>query len=293
MPDHRTIQNCTFRGVVSAPAGLYDLNRATHFLPQLAARALLVLILFGLGSSPLRAQSPYSFDRGREIGLLGGSLLGMGAGELLRSEIDPLPLSSIPEFDDFAVDEIDFVFGKFRADRLSNYTMYVGAGAVALLLPAKGPRRDAAKIGLLLTETLLVNQALTNMTKSAFRRPRPYVYDPTWAADRLVQSGDRSSLISGHTSATAAGSFMLARVFSDYHPDSKLKPYVWAAAATLPALTGYLRVRAAKHYPSDVLAGYALGAGVGYLIPLIHRKKEGPWTVDAGATGFSLACTLK
>ncbi len=42
--------------------------------------------------------------------------------------------------------------------------------------------------------------------------------------------------------------------------------------AGLPALTGYLRIRAGKHYPSDVLAGYALGALIGYAVPALHRK---------------------
>ena len=44
-------------------------------------------------------------------------------------------------------------------------------------------------------------------------------------------------------------------------------------AAALPALTGYLRIRAGRHYPSDVLVGYLVGGAVGYLIPTLHKKK--------------------
>jgi hypothetical protein len=62
---------------------------------------------------------------------------------------------------------------------------------------------------------MLINAGLTNLAKAAFRRPRPYVFNPNWDANRTVKSGDRSSLLSGHTSGSAAGSFFFASVFSD------------------------------------------------------------------------------
>lgn len=73
---------------------------------------------------------------------------------------------------------------------------------------------------------------------------------------------------------TAASTFFMAKVYSDYFPDSKYKPVVWTLAATIPAVTGYLRVRGGRHYPTDVLAGYALGATIGILVPHWHRRKN-------------------
>jgi membrane-associated phospholipid phosphatase len=32
-----------------------------------------------------------------------------------------------------------------------------------------------------------------------------------------------------------------------------------------------LRVAAAKHFPTDVIAAAALGSGIGWLVPTIHR----------------------
>ena len=72
----------------------------------------------------------------------------------------------------------------------------------------------------------------------------------------------------------AGTSFLTARLYSDFHPDSKWKPAVWAAAATIPAVTAYLRVQGGKHYPTDVAAGYAVGALTGYFIPKLHKSKK-------------------
>ena len=73
---------------------------------------------------------------------------------------------------------------------------------------------------------------------------------------------------------TAANTFFAAKVFSDYYPDSKWKPVVWTAAATIPAITGYLRVKGGRHFTTDVITGYAVGAAVGYLVPHFHKKKK-------------------
>jgi membrane-associated phospholipid phosphatase len=53
--------------------------------------------------------------------------------------------------------------------------------------------------------------------------------------------------------------FGYATIWTSYHPDSRLKPLVWASAALVPAVTGYMRVRAGEHFLSDVLAGYGTG----------------------------------
>jgi len=40
----------------------------------------------------------------------------------------------------------------------------------------------------------------------------------------------------------------------------------------MPAVTGYLRYEAGRHFPTDILGGYALGALTGVLIPIMHRR---------------------
>ncbi|MEQ8424859.1 MAG: phosphatase PAP2 family protein, partial [Cyclobacteriaceae bacterium] len=81
---------------------------------------------------------------------------------------------------------------------------------------------------------------------------------------------------SGHTSHTAAASFFMAKVISDYHPNMNkgARIILWSAAVYIPALTATLRVKAGKHFPSDVVAGYAVGAFAGWLIPQLHKVKK-------------------
>ena len=78
----------------------------------------------------------------------------------------------------------------------------------------------------------------------------------------------------GNTAATAAATFYMAKVFNDFNPTSKAKPYVWAFAASVPALVGYLRYKAGMHFLTDNLLGYAIGAGAGILVPQFHKIKR-------------------
>ena len=70
----------------------------------------------------------------------------------------------------------------------------------------------------------------------------------------------------------ASMSFMMAQTYADFHPNSNAKPYIWASAAIYPAIVGWMRVKAGKHFPTDVIVGYLAGAAVGMLVPRIHRK---------------------
>jgi len=108
------------------------------------------------------------------------------------------------------------------------------------------------------------------------RRPRPFTYNPEVALEKKLKLDAKRSFFSGHASHTAAFTFFMAKVVSDYHPNMKkgLKTLMWSGAILIPATTSYLRVKAGKHFPTDVIAGYAAGAFVGYIIPHLHKKKE-------------------
>ena len=86
-------------------------------------------------------------------------------------------------------------------------------------------------------------------------------------------SSESPSLI---TTKPAAFTFFIAKVLNDYHPNVKddLNTVIWSIAALIPASTGYLRIQAGKHFPSDVIAGYIVGASVGFLIPHLHMLKK-------------------
>ncbi|MEJ0081732.1 MAG: phosphatase PAP2 family protein [Puia sp.] len=67
----------------------------------------------------------------------------------------------------------------------------------------------------------------------------------------------------------------MARVYADYHPDSKLKWVFYSAAGALTAATGLMRNLAGMHFLSDVLLGAAVGTASGLLVPSLHKIKPG------------------
>ena len=156
----------------------------------------------------------------------------------------------------------------------SDVLLAVSVGSPFMLFAHKRVRQDFPTILVMYGEVLLVNQAITDITKNTALRTRPLAYNPVAPDAEKYKTNARRSYFSGHTSGAAAMSFFGAKVFNDYFPDSRAKPWVWTAAALLPATVGFLRVRAGKHFPTDVITGYAVGAATGFLIPHFHKRRK-------------------
>jgi membrane-associated phospholipid phosphatase len=109
--------------------------------------------------------------------------------------------------------------------------------------------------------------------------------------------GTTDSWFSGHTSTTSTASFFMAKVLSDYHPELGGKKWLLYGAAIIPpAIIGIYRVKALKHFPTDVIMGTAVGAAVGILIPHLHKitKKNKDLSIAPFAGQYSgLAMSLK
>ena len=144
---------------------------------------------------------------------------------------------------------------------------------VVLGLIDKKQRHNVLQVYTMYLETMAITGAMFTMTAGTIHRSRPLVYGDKAPLDKRLSAKSQRSFFAGHTAATAAASFFAAKVFSDFNPDSKLKPVVWTVAAATPALVGYLRYRAGMHFLSDNLLGYGLGAATGILVPHLHKKK--------------------
>ena len=181
-------------------------------------------------------------------------------------QLEHLSPDGVPAFDRYALRHYS------RSAKKGSDVLLFGSLLIpATLLIDADVRRETPQTILLVTETLLLNTALTNLTKESARRPRPFVYNPSVPMSDKLQRDARKSFFSGHTSTVAALTFCTATIWNDYHPDSRYAPLVWSAAVALPATTGYLRMRAGKHYFSDVFTGFVVGAFTGWLIPRLHR----------------------
>jgi membrane-associated phospholipid phosphatase len=116
--------------------------------------------------------------------------------------------------------------------------------------------------GQALTASLLLN----SMSKNLVLRARPSVSHE--AVTPITD--DHLSFYSGHSSlsfaAATSGSYLHAAVESDL----TLRSLHFGTAFALASFTAHARVRAGRHYPTDVLLGALSGIGVGIAVPLLH-----------------------
>lgn len=123
-------------------------------------------------------------------------------------------------------------------------------------------------------ESGLLSSGITEVVKEAARRPRPYLHDPITMEGIHNDRDDHHAFWSGHTAHTAAIAFATASLVQRSDASKGVKTATWIGAATVPAAMGWLRVRSGRHFPTDVLTGYAFGALVGWAVPYLHRPKS-------------------
>ena len=145
-------------------------------------------------------------------------------------------------------------------------------------------KSDIIPLAIMAAEAYLFNYGVTTICKNLAKRVRPYAYNPEVPHEEKTGADTRESFFSGHTSQTAAATFLFANVIKDYHPNMRpgLKRAMWIFAATVPAVEGYLRVQAGKHFPTDVITGYIIGATSGWLIPRLHRYQKTRYKYEIG-----------
>jgi membrane-associated phospholipid phosphatase len=246
------------------------------------ARLRLSLLLFCSLFSPAFSQtvspSPYVLNWKTDVpfSVIGTSttitslILQKNLKPLTPSQLANLDRTQVPAFDRGAT--YNWSHGYATA---SDVLMYSSFAAPFTLLSAEQVRKDFGKLSLITAEVFLINIGLTNLLKQTVKRNRPYTYNPNVPEHVKLEKDARNSYFSGHTSVTASMYFMTATMYADYFPDSNWKPVVWSVSAIIPAITGIFRVKAGKHFWTDVLTGYAVGALVGILVPRLHHRKFG------------------
>jgi membrane-associated phospholipid phosphatase len=238
---------------------------------------LLALFIFadGFSQDSTQRQSVYRFRLGVDIPI-GLITLGSGAaGLIMHKKKQPLTFEQISALTPTDVNKFDryAVYQHSKPSAIaSDIFMYAAGASPALLFIDKEIRKDWKTVMPIWMETFAITSALTIFTKELVKRNRPYVYSEANNGNKYSKDA-RSSFWSGHTATTASSTFFIAMVYADYHPDSRWKPLMWTGAAIIPALTALTRVKAGKHYWTDVLTGYAIGALVGTMTPFLHRRQ--------------------
>ena len=241
---------------------------------------------------PKPAQSPeggrarFVIDPIADTGLI---VLSMGFAAVLEfinstGEIRPQQIAS--DFDRsqlLAIDRTSITANPSKsAGSLSNLGLGVAVAFACIDPVLSGVREKSVQTGLvdgmIYAESLSITFGLTDMIKLAVRRPRPRAYIDAEAHQGQNYSNASTdsalSFFSGHASLTAtvgATATYLAFVRSPH----TARPWITLALATgLTTFVSVERVRAGKHFPTDVIAGAVAGAGIGIIVPHLHREED-------------------
>ncbi len=243
-------------------------------------KSIYIILILALPITPMKAQSPYTFNPDLEPRLTLGTLLLNSGVSIIQRDLKPLEIEEIMTFDASSVNSFDRIATQNWRPKVSDISDVVLATSVVIPLTLgldNGISENYNDISLLWLQTLSINYLVTSLTKVIFKRKRPYTYHPDTELRRIINTPEKTrrnarlSFYSGHTSTVASMSFMFAQTYNDFYPDKSARYGVWASAALVPAAMGFMRVHAGKHYPTDVIVGYILGAAVGILVPRLHR----------------------
>jgi membrane-associated phospholipid phosphatase len=134
---------------------------------------------------------------------------------------------------------------------ISNSAPYISMGTPIIMVGAGliTKNKNLTQQGLQTGAALTFTVGTTFLIKKLVNRPRPYV---TYPDLKNLSTEGSASFPSGHTSTA----FSIATSLSmNYRKWYVIAPaYIWAGA------TGYSRMYQNVHYPTDVLAGAALGS---------------------------------
>jgi membrane-associated phospholipid phosphatase len=215
----------------------------------------------------------YNFQLKKALGYGLGSGLVLGTSLILQNKVKPLTINQINLLEIKDVYRFDRVACSLWNPKMAHASDYLAMGSV--LLPTyfyfrNQSREDVYKIANVAVQSILLAQAFANISKLSLRN-RPYMYNKNVDVSEKLKSDSRMSFFSAHTSMVSSSCFSFALACQTYQIDKRAMPYIWTGAALLPAVQGYLRVRAGKHYPSDVIVGYLAGLGSAFLMHHLHK----------------------
>ncbi|MEJ2050593.1 MAG: phosphatase PAP2 family protein [Calditrichota bacterium] len=216
---------------------------------------IILTLLLILQSQTVIGQSPYSLKNSREIILVGGGLVLVGFGQYLNSKNTPLAVNDINRL---SADDGN----RFDRNAIQRYSRNAARLSDILL------------VSTMCAENLLLVNSFSLITRGLVRRIRPYVYNPDAPLEEKLSRGAAHSFYSGHTTNAFASAVFFSVVYNDYFPDSRWKTQVWVGSLGSASLVGYLRYRAGRHFPSDIITGALVGSVVGFVVPYLHRQKN-------------------
>jgi len=159
---------------------------------------------------------------------------------------------------------------------------------------------DGLRAGLndlvVVAEATLTASAAAGISTAVTGRPRPYMYG-TQAPLAVRESGDGGlSYFSSHASTAFGASTAVFVTLHRLHPDDTWPWLVLAGGSLASGFVGATRILAGEHFPTDVVAGAAVGAAIGLLVPALHkapvRLDVAPLATAGGGGGLAILGAL-
>lgn len=235
---------------------------------------LLLLILCLSCWLPAQGLRPYNPSNATNSVLIGlGGTITVGS-VFLDKKVKPMTEAEVMALDRskiWPIDRFSLRHLSFKTDEFTDKLLLTSFASPFFLLLDKTGRDNFDDMAMIVFQGAMLNSALINLTKVSAQRTRPYNYNPDAPLDIKLRKSSRYSFYSGHVATAAYFSMTTAQLYSDLHPNSKARPFVWAAAGIIPAAVAYGRMRAGKHFFTDVLIGFAAGTAIALTVPALHR----------------------
>ena len=162
-----------------------------------------------------------------------------------------------------------------HSQTFSKNSNYIFGGAIPLpllFLTGKETRKDFFKLTFLYLEAMSVTGLLYTGSVYLTNRYRPYAYSEETPMTWRTRGGAKNSFYAGHVALVATSTFFMAKVYSDYYPDSKVKWVFFSVAGLATGSIAYFRHKGGFHFPSDIVLGIAQGTLTGILVPHFHKN---------------------
>jgi membrane-associated phospholipid phosphatase len=137
-------------------------------------------------------------------------------------------------------------------------------------------------------EAALVTTAVQIVTSYAVQRPRPRAYGDDAPLEDRTDANAARSFFSGHVADTMAVTVAATRTFQRLQ-QPVLAGLVLGGGLAGTSFVAVSRVLAGGHFPTDVVAGAAVGAGLGLALPALHDSNVRVVPLAAGgANGLAV-----
>jgi membrane-associated phospholipid phosphatase len=154
---------------------------------------------------------------------------------------------------------------------------------------ARGSKDAGQQITLINLEALAFTGLVFRTIEMSVARARPYVWD---CKNRVANDAEchekgirgTNSFMSGHAGVAATGAALICSHQLHLNLYGRVgAPVTCATAISLAIMAGVGRITADKHYMTDVIAGWVIGALSGILVPeLLHYRYKNEDTITSG-----------